>query len=257
MDDYITITSQLTRVPEVRIALLRPALRPGAVVAGETAAWLYSAWDPPPGTAVPVRTVRGAAARRLPAADVGEVDGVPVVTPLRAAFEQMRREHMLAEAVARADSYLNRGLFTREELASYVAGLGRRPGLRMARWAVVLARRGAESPGESRLRVQLAMAGLPEPALQVRIGGFARLDLAYRYRGEIAVGVEYDGAVHRDLARTLHDVGRDARFGFPCLRFTKADVRERVAVARVTGLLRDRGLLGERVYPELREYPWP
>jgi hypothetical protein len=258
MNDYIAVTSTLPRRPEARIAILRPALTPGTVVTGATAAWLYGVWDPPPDTAVPVRVIRGAPERRrLRRWEIADIDGVPVVVPLRAAFEQMRAEHMLAEAVARADAYLYAGLFTREALAGYVAGLSGCRGIRMARWGAVLARPGAESPGESRLRVQLMMAGLPEPGTQVPVGGFARLDLAYRHDGAIAFGIEYDGEVHQDPARAYHDADRDARFAFPCLRFTKQDVRERVAVARVTEQLRACGLLGERVYPDLRDYPWP
>jgi hypothetical protein len=256
--------------PGLRIATLRLLLTPGSVITGDTAAWLYGVWNPPPGSAVPLQVTRAidagciyrrgvAGARRLLRRwEVTDADGIPAVIPLRAAFEQMRAEHMLAEAVAHADAYIHAGLITREMLAAYLKRFDGYRGIRMARWASILARAGAESPGESRLRVQLMMAGLPEPETQLWVGKFARLDLAYRQRdGTVAFGIEYDGEVHLGPHQARHDVRRDARLGFPCLRFTKWEVHERVSVARVTERLEALGLLGERIYPVLPHYPWP
>lgn len=70
-------------------------------------------------------------------------------------------------------------------------------------------REGSESPRETKLRLELIDAGLPEPELALELfrpdGGFAaRLDLAYpAYR----VGVEYDGRQH---AEDVYQFARDA-----------------------------------------------
>lgn len=75
--------------------------------------------------------------------------------------------------------------------------------------AAALVRVGAESPMETRTRLVLVLAGLPEPVLQHVVGDERhrfRLDLAYP---ELKVAVEYDGRQHADDARQwAHDLGR-------------------------------------------------
>jgi hypothetical protein len=109
---------------EVRAAALRLVLRPGAVVAGRTAAWLQGAWKPRPGVPIPLEYARPVAAagigiagtryRRLELrssfgvdawgaidgcwGDVTEVHGVAVLSVLRTCFDLMR-DRALVEAI--------------------------------------------------------------------------------------------------------------------------------------------------------------
>lgn len=96
--------------------------------------------------------------------------------------------------------------------------------------AIPLLRVGADSPGETRTRLLLRRAGLPEPALQhqvrdARARVVATLDLAYP---ELLVGMEYDGAYHRlDAEQFGYDIGRTARLdalGWRIIRISHADI---------------------------------
>jgi len=74
------------------------------------------------------------------------------------------------------------------------------PGARRFREAAALARPDVESPMESRTRLCIVGAGLPEPAIQYTVvdgsGRFvARLDLAYE---RLRIGIEYEGDASRN-----------------------------------------------------------
>jgi hypothetical protein len=104
-----------------------------------------------------------------------------------------------------------------------------RPGARRFRAAAALARPHVESPMETRTRLILIGAGLPEPTVQYTVvdgrGHFvARLDLAYE---RLRIGIEYDGDHHRDRDTFRHDAVRLNRLrllGWTILRFTADDV---------------------------------
>lgn len=115
------------------------------------------------------------------------------------------------------DAALAAGACTPDSLADELARHVGMPGVRQARALVPLARTGADSPQESRLRLHCHDAGLPAPTLQLpvpdRHGRPHRwLDLGWE---EEQVGLEYDGEQahgddrrHRDRRR--HDVLEDA-----------------------------------------------
>ncbi len=88
--------------------------------------------------------------------------------------------------------------WTRDDLFAALKRHGRRPGVRNLRLAFDQVRYGSLSPQESRLRVELVAAGLPEPELNFRVhhGGtfVAMVDLAFP---EHRVAVEYLGDHHR------------------------------------------------------------
>jgi len=143
-------------------------------------------------------------------ADVREVEG------LRAEAPAMAWRHVASwwshEDLVAAGDFLvgTRGLLTLDDLAAEVA---KGPGRGQAALEAALSdvRVGAESPAETRLRLVICAAGLPEPALNVALcapdGRFvARLDLAYaRWR----VAVEYDGRQHaEDRAQFERDADR-------------------------------------------------
>lgn len=136
------------------------------------------------------------------------VRGLLLTTSVRTVLDVARSSPPGAGIVA-ADAALTAGLCTRDDL---IAGLDVCRGLRgvaLARRAVALCRIGAESPMETRLRLLLVDAGLPEPTLQhpVVTGlGQLRLDLSWPAP---QIAVEYDGfephttpqAFARDRAR--------------------------------------------------------
>jgi hypothetical protein len=78
--------------------------------------------------------------------------GIQTVTVPRAVL-QVASSFGAAAGVVCADSALDRGLVTDGELAQELGGLGRRPGVSAARTTVGRCRRGAQSPGETLLRL--------------------------------------------------------------------------------------------------------
>jgi very-short-patch-repair endonuclease len=88
---------------------------------------------------------------------------------------------------------------------------------------VALANALAESPMETRIRLALHFAGLPQPVLQHPEGPY-RLDMAYP---DLMVAVEYDGRHHLDADQALYDLHRATylgRCGWIVLRFRAAAV---------------------------------
>lgn len=138
------------------------------------------------------------------------------------------------------DAALAAGACTPDSLADELARHVGMPGVRQARELVPLARAGADSPQESRLRLHCHDAGLPAPVLQLpvpdRHGRPRRwLDLGWE---EERVGLEYDGEQahgddrrHRDRRR--HNVLEDA--GWAMFYATDHDVLgdPRVLMAQV------------------------
>jgi hypothetical protein len=188
------------------IAYLLP---PDAVIAGRSAAVVHGvgladAWDPVEALvrrhdyAVPhdgVTVHRGLWT-------TGETccrRGLTVTVPVRTCWD-LARWLDVVEAVVLVDRMLGQRRVTPEELTTYLRKRqedGERGWRRFAR-VVALADGRAESPMESRLRVRLALAGLPPPQVQYVIRDaqekfVARVDLAY---AESKVAVEYDGAGH-------------------------------------------------------------
>jgi hypothetical protein len=84
-------------------------------------------------------------------------------------------------------------------------------GCRVARRAASLARKGVDSPQETRLRLLLVLAGLPEPRVNLiirsRDGSWRRrYDLAYE---RLRLIIEYDGRQHaEDTQQWLTDIFR-------------------------------------------------
>lgn len=90
------------------------------------------------------------------------------------------------------------------EHAASLRGRGARP----ARRAAAYVRAKVESPQESRLRMLIVLAGLPEPQIQVRVvlnGQRRRLDLAYEQQ---RLAIEYDGRQHAEDEQWESDIER-------------------------------------------------
>ena len=132
------------------------------------------------------------------------------LSPIDQVFCEMAAHLELVDLVVLGDSIVKRGLATVEQLRIAAAAMTGRGSLR-ARRAAVLVRPDVESPMETRLRLLLVLAGLPEPTVQFVVargnGKHYRLDLAYP---EHKVAIEYDGRQHIESSLQHHsDVRRD------------------------------------------------
>lgn len=147
-----------------------------------------------------INGVRGHRLQLREAATLIDGRGLPFEHPVRA-WRQAATLWGLDDLIAAAD-YLVSGpapLATIAELRAEIEQMGDTRGGKLRR-ALSYVRAGVRSPRETKLRLRLIRAGLPEPEINwvLRDGrgrGIAELDLAYpRWR----VTPEYDGRVHAD-----------------------------------------------------------
>ncbi|MGY1802136.1 DUF559 domain-containing protein [Blastococcus sp. SYSU D00922] len=238
----------------LRIAGARLLIPGPAVFSGRTAAYLHGAAalvEPrtPVEVSVPAGVrfgpVAGIRVRQvdLPDDDVTTIGRNRCTRALRTALDIARCEP-LTEAVVAVDVLLAGAIVGRSELAeAAAAGHGSSRGLRRMREAVALADGRAESQPESRLRVLLALAGVPAvPQHTVRdaSGEFiARVDLAYPDR---RIAIEYDGAWHGEPGQLSRDRRRHNRLvaaGWTVVYVTAADMHDPEAlVARIVAVLK-------------------
>jgi very-short-patch-repair endonuclease len=150
----------------------------------------------------------------------------------------------LTEAVVAVDALARRGRFGPDRLLHLAARHPRARGVAGLAEVLSYADARAGSPMESRLRMLLALAGLPAPEVQYPVQDPVRrravwLDLAYP---EHRVGIEYEGADHTDPDRVLRDAGRYTRLvdaAWRIYRYTKFEIfreRDRI-VADITRAL--------------------
>ena len=129
------------------------------------------------------------------------IGGVPVTTS-EDTFLDLVAELGLVDLVVLGDSLVRRNRTTPVALVAAAELVsGQRAGL--ARRAAGLVRSGVDSPMESRLRMLLVLAGLPEPVVNYieyddRGHWVRRFDLSYP---TVRVAVEYDGRQHAESDR--------------------------------------------------------
>lgn len=193
--------------PLVRATALRQVLPSEAALAGRSALWALGVDVLPDDERLDVVTVRGRHLVARPGVrtwsallpDDELVDlpgGLLAVCAARAVVDVARRER-LVEAVAVGDAVLRAGATNVELLALAVERAAGLRGVLAARRMLPHLEPRSESQGESRLRMQLVLGGLPRPQAQVdyynRAGEHvARADLVL----EGAV-LEYDGREQR------------------------------------------------------------
>ncbi|MGH3384620.1 MAG: DUF559 domain-containing protein [Nocardioidaceae bacterium] len=212
----------LAGVRDSTLLRARAAMRitdPSAFISHVTAAELHDLC-PPDRAGTDVSTPRGISRPQVdginahqanPAATVVLRDGIRVSSPVQAFLDLAGVQGVgLVDLVVVGDRLVRKGHVTESDLVAAAEdwpGRGRRRALRAAR----LVRKGVDSPMETRLRLLIVLAGLPEPQVNVilrrRDGEWEiRLDLSYPLQKVI---IEYDGRQHATSSRQwLHDLER-------------------------------------------------
>ena len=230
------------------------AAPPGSLAARHTAAELWRGIvpdQPDVHLAIPPSTrmqVAGIDARARAGTSSTRRDGILLTTPADT-FVDLAADLTLVDLVVLGDSLVRRGLLAPRELVA-AAELAHGRAVRSARRAARLVRLGVDSAMETRLRLLLVLAGLPEPVVNhvIRddVGNWLfRLDLAYP---EVKVAIEYDGRQHAE-SRTqwVMDVGRREWFdgdGWRIVTVLSGDLYRRpdLTLERVVGVLQARGI---------------
>jgi very-short-patch-repair endonuclease len=139
--------------------------------------------------------------------------GIRVSAPEQV-FLEMASLVNLVELVVIGDALVRQGRVSPEQLMA-AASAYRGRGAVLARRAASFVRRDVDSPMETRLRMLIVLAGLPEPQVNFKIyypDGRVRyrLDLSYP---ALKLAIEYDGRQHADDPRQWQgDTERDAWF---------------------------------------------
>jgi hypothetical protein len=180
--------------------------------------------------------------------EVEKVQGIRVSSPLDM-FIELASSLSLVDLVVAGDAMVGMRMFTADELRHFCAATKRRHS-RRARRAAAYVRDGVDSPMETRLRMLLVLAGLPEPVVNYMLKDAAgnvrrRLDLSYPH---LKLIIEYDGRQHaEDLEQWHTDIERREEFdvdGWRIIVVTGRGVfREpHRTLNRVVAALRDRGV---------------
>jgi hypothetical protein len=181
--------------------------------------------------------------------------GYRVTSPART-FVDLADLLALVDLVVVGDAIVRLGLCSPERLCQEAATARTRRRL-LARRAAALVRPRVDSPMETRLRLLLVLAGLPEPRtnLDVRADDglwLARPDLSYP---ELRIAIEYDGRHPLlDDEQGAHDIGRKEaldRRGWRVIVVTARDLRREPdsTIRRVLDVLRERGHPSAPLHP--------
>lgn len=132
----------------------------------------------------------------LPEEDVIDLDGMQITSPART-IADLARQLPFEQAVVAADGALFKKLMTAEQFAAAVAAISGSPGSRSAQRVARFANGLSESVGESRSRVMIYRAGLPQPTLQLEVFDVHHRVLGrsdYSWLGGRLLG-EFDGKI--------------------------------------------------------------
>ena len=201
---YISSRIALTlTVRSLAALMVAPA---GSVVSHHTAARLWGGTPPETGelhitTAGSNRAkTRGIQAHRVTALPEAVTHhGLPVTSP-EGTFVDLARCCDLLQLVVLGDSLVRAKATTPAALVAACAGIAGRAGA-LARRAASLVRDRVDSPMESRLRMLIVLAGLPEPVVNIEVsdeGGRLRyrIDLSFP---DQRLAIEFDGRHHVDV----------------------------------------------------------
>ncbi len=212
------VASDIAVTPALRARAALKVAPPGSRISHHSAARLWGAAIPPDAAvhltmpSAHGRLVRKGVTSHYALKAVGHtlIKGLPVSTPAQTFLELAAWGLELVDLVIVADSLIRKGRIGLEELRACAEEFqGRR--CRVARRAAGLAREGVDSPMETRLRLLLVLAGLPEPVVNLIVRGAngewqRRYDLAYE---GLRLIVEYDGRQHAtDSKQWVSDIHR-------------------------------------------------
>lgn len=268
-DQYVVATVPITTRVKAQAALnISPA---GSFASHHTAAELWGAVVPDTAeTHVSLPSAEGRCVRRgvrshvaWPGARATHLRGVRLSEPEQSFLELAAVGVDLVDLVVAGDSLVKAKRTTPEALiAAAHAWTGR--GCRRARRAAGLVRSNVDSPMESRLRMLLVLAGLPEPEVNLIMRGpdgawQRRFDMYYK---KWRVLVEFDGRQHaEDSEQWTSDIYRREeldRRGDRLVVITKEGIYEEPlrTLERVRAALVDRGVAGlpRRFKPEWQRY---
>jgi hypothetical protein len=184
------------------------------------------------------------------------VDGLPITTRVRTWLDISRRmsmdeltvvaDHLLRiprpDLEGRSEPYAKHA-----DLAAMLERHKGTPGIRKARLALEESRVGSDSAPETRLRLAILRAGLPEPALNQVVAlapGISRQpDMAFE---DYEVAAEYEGAGHSSPDQIVRDISREEDFsqaGWIQVRISKRHMTDdaRTAVGKIRAALVSRG----------------
>lgn len=125
---------------------------------------------------------------------VNEISGIRVSAPQQV-FVELATQLNLVDLVIVGDHMVRKSLVDLETLRRFCADASG-PGAALARTAAGYVRDGVDSPMETRLRLLIVLAGLPEPEVNLLVGDEVerrKYDLSYRRSKTI---LEYDGRQH-------------------------------------------------------------
>ncbi|WP_374968655.1 hypothetical protein [Terrabacter sp. BE26] len=211
-DVYVERAAELTPALVAQAALL---LAPDATVSHHSAARLWGAIVPDDGLvhlACPDRRpqVEGISAHRMGTGKrTTRWRGLPLTTPAQT-FVDLAAELMLVDLVVLGDSLVRRGRVTSDMLLE-AAAQHRGAGGRLARRAAALVRADVDSAMETRLRLLMVLAGLPEPVVNHKVRW---PDGRVRFRFDLSfpdarLVIEYDGWQHvESQGQWGSDIGR-------------------------------------------------
>lgn len=229
---------------------------PDAHASHATAARVYRL--PIPAIADEHVTVQRAADRRrrdgircVVAADaqVRLLNGLRVSTPEQT-FLDLGALLTLVDLVVVGDHLVRRGMVSRKRLVAFCGGASGR-GAPQARAAAAFVRERVDSPMETRLRMLIVLAGLPEPVVNRTFGDedgleFRRYDLCWP---EIRLIVEYDGR---------HHIERESQWESDLERRERIDDdRWRIIVVTSKGIYATPGLTVAKIHRLLLERRMP
>lgn len=213
-DVYVHEIARAHPLTRPRAALLLHP--PSAFASHTTAAQVYGV--PVPALGAEHVSVFTAADRRRRAGLVNHVvppdvavrvsEGLRVSAPERM-FVELATLLALVDLVVVGDALVRQGLASPASLVQACAAYRGRGAL-LARQAAGLVRARVDSPMETRLRLLIVLAGLPEPVVNLELRAEDgrvryRLDLSYP---KLKVAVEYDGRQHREQRQAEWDLAR-------------------------------------------------
>ncbi|MBW8732316.1 MAG: hypothetical protein JF622_15445 [Terrabacter sp.] len=186
--------------------------------------------------------------------------GIRMTSPVQT-FLDLAHCLTLVDLVVLGDSLVRRRRTTPEELVSATRD-HRGPYSRLARRAAALVRAGVDSPMETRLRLLIVLAGLPEPEVDHRVHDgdgtlVRRYDLSYL---PFRLIIEYDGRQHAESdEQWLSDIGRDETLDGEQIRrlvIVSRDIYSTPGntLARITRAMRRAGMPVPRLRDEWRRH---